>query len=132
MLRMSTILLLLSIAIFYPLMPLIMRLYHAPAETMEIIRMLRIALVIPMPFFYPTANIMPNILRSAGDSSFSSMVSLSAMWVIRVGLGYLLGIVLDFGILGIMCCLGLEWAVKTLIYGLRFRGDKWLNKKTIE
>ena len=128
----STIFIILSIAVFYPLMPLIMKLYHAPAETLEIIRVLRLALVIPMPLFYSFANVMPNILRSAGDSSFTSTVSLTAMWVIRVGLGYLLGIVLDFGILGIMCCMGIEWAAKTLVYGLRFRGSKWLSKKTIE
>lgn len=132
MLRMATVLIILSIAIFYPLMPLIMKLYHAPAETMEIIRKLRIVLIISMPFFYSGANVMPNILRSAGDSSFSSTVSLVAMWAVRVGLGYLLGIVLDYGILGIMCCMGIEWAVKTLVYGLRFRGDKWLSKKTIQ
>jgi len=132
MMRMSTILVILSIAVFYPLMPLIMKLYHAPEETLTIIRMLRIVLVVSMPFFYSGANVMPYILRSAGDSSFSSTVSLVAMWVVRVGLGYLLGIVLDYGILGIMCCMGIEWAVKALVYGLRFRGSKWLEKKTIE
>ena len=131
LLRLSTLFTLVSIAVFYPLMPVILKLYHAPFETLQIIYKLLVIVVIPLPFFYPTANVMPNILRSAGDSTFSSIVSLSTMWIIRVALGYLLGIVLDFGILGIMCCLGLEWAVKTLIYGLRFRGSKWLSKKTI-
>ena len=132
LMRMATLFTLVSIAIFYPSMPLILKLYHAPAETLQIIQKLQLIVVLSLPFFYPTANVMPNILRSAGDSAFSSTISLSTMWVIRVALGYLLGIVFELGIVGIMLCMGIEWAVKTLVYGLRFRGDKWLSKKTIQ
>ena len=54
------------------------------------------------------------------------------MWTIRVTLGYYLGIVLGYGVLGIAACLGIECVVKTLVFGFRFRGEAWLNKKTIE
>lgn len=132
MIGLATVLLIVSIIVFYPLLPYILKLYQAPAETLSIIYNLIIIGVASMPFFYPMANVMPCVLRSAGDASFSSMTSLITMWVVKVFIGYILGIVLDFGVMGIYCCLGLEWAVKAVVYAIRFKGDKWLNKKTID
>ena len=117
-------------------------------------RMLIFALISEIPFdlmvsgsiFYPLhQNVMFAFLLSMGLLWLNDEAKRRAEWwpggglwlrvivaLSTVMLGYLLGIVLDYGILGIMCCMGIEWAVKTLVYGLRFRGDKWLSKKTID
>lgn len=131
MILLSTALVLVSIGVFYPLLPYILKLYQAPENTLAMIRQLMIIAVIPMPLFYPMATVMPCVLRSAGDANYSSFVSLITLWIIRVVAGYVLGILLDIGLLGIFVCMVIEWIAKTIAYGARFRGEKWLNKKAV-
>ena len=52
--------------------------------------------------------------------------SLVTMWVVRVGLGYLMAIPMGLGLEGVWIAMCTEWAVKTVAFGLRFRGEKWL------
>ena len=41
-------------------------------------------------FFWPSSFTLPNILRAAGDASFTMSVSIVSMWVFRVGFCYLM------------------------------------------
>lgn len=132
MILLGTAMVVFSILIFLPLQPLILKLYQAPDNTLSIIYTLLLTAIVPMPFFWPVSNIMPCILRAAGDATFSSIVSLITMWVVRVGLGWVFSILLGFGVQGVWIAMGTEWAARTLIFWLRFRGKKWLSKKTIE
>lgn len=122
----------LSLIVFMPLMPFILKLYQAPANTLSLIYQLIGIAVIPMPFFWSMSNVMPSVLRSAGDAAFSSVISLITMWIFRVGMGYLAAITLGLGIQGVWICMGIEWGIRTLIFYLRYRSEVWLTKKTIE
>ena len=64
-------------------------------------------------------------MRSAGDASYASYFSLVTMWVVRVGLGYLMAIPMGLGLEGVWIAMCTEWAVKTVAFGQRFRGEKW-------
>jgi Na+-driven multidrug efflux pump len=131
MIGLGTVITVLSILIFMPLMPLILKLYHAPEETLSFIYKLLLIAILPMPFFWPMSNTMPNILRSAGDSVFCSAVSLTTMWIVRVGLGYFMSIRLGLGVQGVWISMGIEWAVRTLIFYLRYKSNVWLDKQVI-
>lgn len=122
----------LSLIILLPLLPLLLKMYQAPPDTLHLIYRLIFIAALPMPFFWSMANVMPSVLRSAGDSMFGSIISLITMWIIRVGLGYVLAIPLGLGVQGVWICLGVEWAVRTLIFYLRFRSGIWLQKHTID
>ena len=65
-------------------------------------------------------------LRAAGDVKFTSYVSLGVMWIVRVGLSYLVSIKLGAGIVGVWICLGMEWLIRSIIFLLRFHSEKWL------
>lgn len=132
MIWLGTVIVLLSIAVLYPLMPLILILYQAPSDTLSVIYKLLIIAIVPMPFFWPASNIMPCVLRSTGDSTFSSVVSLITMWMLRVLLGYIIAIPLGLGVQGVWISMGIEWAVRTLVFLLRYRSDRWLTKKTVD
>lgn len=132
MIWLGTVITLLSLLLFLPLMPFILKLYQAPPETLHMIYLLVFTAAIPMPFFWSMSNVMPAVLRSAGDSLFGSIVSLLTMWTVRVGLGYIIALPLGLGVQGVWICLGIEWAVRTFIFRLRFRSDIWLNKHTID
>lgn len=131
MVRLGTVFSLVSIIVLFPLMPLILNLYQAPEETLSIIYRLLLIAIIPMPFFWSYSYVMPCVLRSTGDVTFSSMISLITMWVVRVGLGYIFTIPLGFGVQGVWICMGFEWAVRALIFYLRYQSGVWLSKKAI-
>lgn len=131
MVRLGTVFSLVSIIVLFPLMPLILNLYQAPEETLSIIYRLLLIAIIPMPFFWSYSYVMPCVLRSTGDVTFSSMISLITMWVVRVGLGYIFTITLGFGVQGVWICMGFEWAVRALIFYLRYQSGVWLSKKAI-
>lgn len=132
MIWLGTFIVILSLAVLMPLMPLILKLYQAPSNTLSLIYSLLWIAAIPMPFFWSMSNIMPCVLRSAGDANFSSIASLITMWIIRVGLGYVFALPLGLGVQGVWICMGIEWAVRTIIFYLRFRTDVWLTKHTID
>lgn len=129
--HLGTAMAILSILVFIPLMPLLLRFYHPdPAIQPLIIKLLCIA-IIPMPLFHSMSNVMPYVLRSAGDAMYSSVLSLITMWAIRVGAGYVAAISLGFGLEGIWFCMVLEWMVRAIFFYARSRGTKWLSKNTI-
>ena len=130
MLWLCTLLTVASLAVGLPLMPLILKMYQAPANTVSMIYSVLAIAAVCMPFFWPASNTLPAIMRSAGDASYSSYFSLVTMWVIRVGLGYLLAIPLKLGIQGVWLGMCIEWAVKTLAFYHRFRGEKWLSHQS--
>lgn len=132
MVRLGTVMSIVSIVLLFPLMPVILNMYQAPPETLSLICKLLLIAIIPMPFFWSTSYVMPNVLRSAGDATFSSIVSLITMWAIRVGLGYIFAITFGLGVYGLWICMGIEWAVRTLVFYLRYRSGIWLSKASIK
>ncbi len=123
---------LLSVIVILPLMPLLLMLYAPEAETLPVIYPLLWIGSAFMPFVWSGANVMSNTLRAAGDANFTSVTSLVCMWIVRVGLGYLLALPLGLGINGVWIAMGLEWVVKTIVFRIRFHGDKWYRKKIVE
>ena len=66
MIRLGTVMTILSIAVLLPLSPYLLKLYHAPEETAASIFRLLIIAVLPMPFFWSRSNVLPSVLRSGG------------------------------------------------------------------
>jgi putative MATE family efflux protein len=117
--------------IILPLFPLLVNLYAPPDEIVPTIFTLMLLITITQPIFWSLSFIMPSALRAAGDSKFTSIVSLLSMWLFRVILGYILGVSLGFGIIGVWVAMVAEWAVRGLIFAWRYKGDKWYKHKLI-
>ena len=132
MIVLGTIMEVLSIVVLYPRLPLLIGLNHPEPETLVLIQRLMLYAILPLPFFWASSNIMPSTLRAAGDASFTSIASLVTMWTMRVGVGYVLSIVLGMGIRGVWLGMAVEWAARSVIFWLRFSGKKWYAKKAIE
>ena len=126
MVWLCTALTVVSLIVGLPLMPLILKMYQAPDNTVAMIYSVLAIAAVCMPFFWPVSNTLPAVMRSAGDASYASYFSLVTMWVVRVALGYVLAVWLGLGIQGVWIGMCAEWAVKTLAFWKRFRGDKWL------
>ncbi|MBT2700636.1 MATE family efflux transporter [Bacillus sp. ISL-40] len=117
--------------ILLPLFPLLIKLFNPPDEIVPTIFTLILISAIAQPILWSPSFIMPSALRAAGDSNFTSIASLLSMWLLRVVLGYILGITLGFGIIGVWVAMIVEWGARGIIFGWRFKGKKWYEHKLV-
>lgn len=82
-------------------------------------------------FIWPSSFTLPNILRAAGDASFTMGVSIFSMWAFRVVFCYLMVLRFGGGLLSIWGGMYLDWAFRSLCFMVRFVRGKWLEKKVI-
>lgn len=115
-----------------PLFGPLVGLFHPPAEIVDDIFWLVLTNTIVQIPLWPISFILPSALRAAGDSRFTSITSMLTMWLFRVVLGYVLGITLGIGILGVWLAMQSEWAVRGAIFWWRYRGTKWYAHKLID
>ena len=123
--KFGRIVLIINAALAFGIMPLLLMLYKASAEVTPIIYQLLIIGAAANITLYPTGYLTPACLRSAGDASFTTIVSLSSVWVARVFTGYILTIVCGLGIYGVWVTYFLEYGIRTVCFMLRMRGEKW-------
>lgn len=113
------------------LLPLILNLYALSAD----VKHLTFTLVAIHNGFailiWPTSFTLSYALRAAGDVRFTMIVSIVSMFVMRVSAAYLLGIVLQTGVIGIWIAMGLDWVARSAIFLLRFRSGKWRTFRVI-
>lgn len=123
--QIALILLLLFSFIFYPLLPLLLKQYNPSPETYEEVRKL-LYLSIPALFaFWPAAYVLPSTLRAANDALFPSVYTLIVLWLVNIGLGYLLAIPLQLGLLGVWISVWATWMARSIGFTLRFHRIKW-------
>jgi Na+-driven multidrug efflux pump len=130
-LGLSTLSFIVAIILILPLFPLLMDLFSPPDEIVPLIFQLTLMLLLAQPLFWSISFILPSALRAAGDSRFTSITSMLTMWLLRVVLGYVLGVTLGFGVIGVWAAMITEWLVRGVIFTLRFRGDKWYRHKLV-
>jgi len=75
--------------------------------------------------FWAMSQVLAGSLRGGGDTRFPMVAALAGMWLIRVPVGYLAGIVLGFGLPGVFVSNCLDAAVRAGVSWLRFREGKW-------
>lgn len=72
-----------------------------------------------------------NSLRAAGDVRFPVYVGIVSMWIIGVGLAYILCIPLGFGLPGMWFALALDEWVRGIIMYFRWKSKKWYGKTVV-
>ncbi|MFT5873515.1 MAG: putative MATE family efflux protein [Clostridium sp.] len=76
--------------------------------------------------------VLPSGLKGAGDVKYTLVTAIIGMWVFRITLGYLLGVVLNFGLVGIWIGMIIDWVVRGCLYCIRFKKGKWKSKTVIK
>lgn len=82
-------------------------------------------------FIYAPAFIFPSGFRGAGDVNYTMITSVVSMWLFRVVLAYLFGIVMNMGVYGIWLGMYVDWIARAIIYTFRFKSGAWLDKKVL-
>ncbi len=75
--------------------------------------------------FVAIAMTTAGILRGAGDTHYSSMLTMSSMWLVRVPLAYILINFFDFHLLGVWIPMALDWTTRGILMTIRYRRGKW-------
>ncbi|MHC1681493.1 MAG: MATE family efflux transporter [Clostridiaceae bacterium] len=76
-------------------------------------------------FLWPISFTFSNGLRAAGDVRYTMIVSIGSMFILRIALGYIMGVVFGMGVVGIWVAMGFDWALRSIIYISRFKSGKW-------
>lgn len=82
-------------------------------------------------FIWPLSFTLPNALRAAGDVKFTMLTGIISMWLFRVLCSYLLAVVCNMGILGVWFGMFIDWAVRSLLFVVRYLSGRWQMKKVI-
>jgi putative MATE family efflux protein len=117
-------------AICMPLSPFLASLYTDSPEVISLsatlIRANGIAMIIwPISFVFSAG------LKGAGDTRYTMVTAIIGMWLFRILIGYLLGVILGLGVLGIWIGMFSDWLVRGTMYSLRLRGTKWLKHRIV-
>ncbi|WP_276355139.1 MATE family efflux transporter [Cohnella caldifontis] len=128
----SSLALTLTALILLPLSKPLVDLFQPPAEIYDDIYWILLINAIAQIPLWSISFILPSALRAAGDSKYTSIVSMLSMWLFRVVLGYILAIVLHVGLLGVWIAMNCEWGVRGLIFLRRYRGEKWYRHRLVD
>ena len=71
-------------------------------------------------------------LRSAGDVYYPFYVGVIVQWFVAVGIGYVLGVSLMFGIVGMWVAFVLDENIRGIIFVRRWNSRKWMNKAFVD
>ena len=108
-----------TVAVLYPLMPLLLSLYHATEQGTAIVYTALSIAAAAMPFLWCDSNVLPMTLRIVGQSAYASAVSVLALALGRCALGYLLTITLGLGVPGLWIALAAEWLLRAAAFRIK-------------
>ena len=114
------------------LAPYLVGFYAMPQTTTDLaLSVLQVNCVVTV-LIWPSSFTLPNALRAAGDARFTMVTSMVSMWVFRIGMSYVLGAWLGMGLFGVWTAMQIDWAVRSLVFGVRFLGHKWEKARVLE
>lgn len=106
-------------------MPLTLRLYGLPRETLRLAAILVLIHNGLAIFFWPPAFTLSNALRAANDVTFPMCVSIASMLLMRLGLGCFFAFYFGLGAIGVWIAMVLDWIVRLSFFVTRYRSGKW-------
>ncbi len=75
--------------------------------------------------FIGLSNIIASTLRSAGDLKYILFTALVAFWSLRLGFSYILIRFFNFGLIGVMIGIFLDFSIRSFLYLNRLNKGRW-------
>lgn len=74
---------------------------------------------------------LPSALRATGDTRYTMLVAVLAMWILRVGLAYLLALRFGIGVISVWIAMVCEWVGRASFFIVRWKREKWKKHRLI-
>lgn len=117
--------------LIFLLTPGFLRFYSLSPETKRLILLLVLIHNVFNAAAYPFSGALSNGLRAAGDVKFTMYVSVASTIGVRLLLSWLLGIVLDMGVVGIALAMVCDWIIRALVFIWREKTGAWKSFRVI-
>lgn len=112
-------------------LPGIMYLYNLSPEAMGFTKEIIWYHGLCCMLFWPEAFTLANTLRAASDVKYCMVWSIVSMWVFRIGFSYIIGVRMGMGVFGVWVAMTIDWAVRAVLFIIRYRGTKWQKKAVV-
>ena len=117
--------------VIFAILPLVLGLYNLSPQTA--------AMTTEMVFWHgvfaiviwPIAFSLPSTFRGAGDAKWPMAVSLSVMFICRIGFSYLIADTLGVGVFGTWIAMFIDWFVRSGFYIYRYFNGKWMEYRAV-
>ena len=119
-----------DLALFVLVKPII-ACFALSAEAARIATQLLVSFAVCAALIWPLSFTLPNVLRAAGDAKYTMEVSVFSMWVFRVASSYFFAGTMGLGVLGVWIGMYVDWAFRTLLFVIRYRRGRWLEKRVV-
>lgn len=126
--KLTKITLLLSSAwnlLIFILTPVFLQFYALEPKTKGLVIRLVLIHNVFNAIAFPFSGALSNGLRAAGDVKFTMYVSVISTIGGRLFLSWLLGIVLNMGVIGIAAAMVCDWVIRAVIFMRRQKSGKW-------
>lgn len=117
--------------LIFVLTPLFMRFYELEPDTKQLVVWLVLIHNLFNAIAYPFSGALSNGLRAAGDVKFTMYVSVISTIAVRLLLSWLLGVVLQMGVIGIAIAMVSDWVIRAVIFFWRQKSGKWKSFQVI-
>ena len=111
--------------LIFVLTPVFMRFYALEPDTKQLVVWLVLIHNLFNAIAYPFSGALSNGLRAAGDVKFTMYVSIISTIAVRLLLSWLLGVVLQMGVIGIAIAMVSDWVIRAIIFFWRQQSGKW-------
>lgn len=114
-----------TILIMQLLLPLILKLYDVSDTANTYVFYITMLHGCFGLLFWPPSFTLANTLRASNDVMFCMVISIISMWLMRTCGSYVLGTILEFGVVGVWMAMVLDWLVRGGFFLWRFWTDRW-------
>lgn len=118
-------------ALVFAATPMMMQFYQVADETKQLVVILVLIHNIFNAIVFPMSGPLSNGLRAAGDIKFTMVVCIASTVGGRLVASLLLGLGLNWGVIGIALAMCLDWTIRAIIFVARLRSGKWKQFKLI-
>lgn len=107
----------------------IIGLYHLSPDAAMVAWKILISYSICATIVWPTGFTLPNALRAADDARYTMVISITSMWIWRVGLSFILANILGMGLYGTWAAMYVDWIFRSICFVIRIVKGKWMKQE---
>lgn len=106
--------------------------YNVDPATKELAKQMLVVTAVTVFFISNSGICIVGVLRGGGDTKFSLLIEILALWCVSVPLGFLGGLVLRLPVVAVYALFKSDEILKTVVCHIRLLGGKWVRNVTRE